>query len=222
MFTWFGCTGEDANTNPQSTDVEESTEDATAQRFVGGFTEVQSDGCQIWPPRDQWIGDIYLEFTYDQEQLSGQGGKTNDRDLFPFVCEMDGLQFTCDLGVDDDYFRKDEGYGAFMRVSESLDGTFESDEVLSGIFTLRIECVGDDCDEAIANAWEADGEFDYPSDLPCESLVSFVTALTEGVDPDAGGEDDDGEDTGEPGEPDVSAVGEKTPANIHEPKDRQH
>ena len=71
-----------------------------------------------------------------------------------------------------------------MRESAMIEGAIESDEVLSGTPTLRVECIGDDCEEAEANAWKVDGKFDHPLELPCANVVGFSAELTDDTETD--------------------------------------
>jgi hypothetical protein len=162
----------------------ESNKDAPAQRFLGGFTDVQSDGCGPWPEGELWIRQLRVAFTHEHEQLSFQGWIKGEPKGSPYPSELEGQQFACDLVFEDDQFRKDEGVVAVMRESAMIEGAIESDEVLSGTPTLRVECIGDDCEEAEANAWKVDGKFDHPLELPCANVVGVSAELTDDTETD--------------------------------------
>ncbi len=142
--------------------------------YVVDIIETESDGCnnsqllsEYW-----WLNELNIQFTRNEYWLDGVA-TTEDEFNELFGCETNELSFWCEIFEEDDYFRADEGFSAIMRESVLIEGEWIGAYAIEGTLRWSLECIGNDCDEAIANAWEIDGEFDYPQDLPCESVFKF-------------------------------------------------
>jgi hypothetical protein len=151
-------------------DSAEETEEALV--YVTKFTEVESDSCNQFPDEDSWLNELNIEFLRNQDDLTGEVGAADSDHGDVFDCESTDSSFTCGPFIENDHFREDEGYSAVMRESNRIEGVWVEESALEGRLVYTLECIGDDCDEAIADAWEQDVDFDYP-EAPCESVLKF-------------------------------------------------
>jgi hypothetical protein len=140
--------------------------------YVADIIEIESDGCNLLSDEDFWLNEVNIEFTHNEGDLTVEGSTEDDPDSEVFDCESSDGSFNCELFIEDDHFREDEGYSAVMRESFLIEGVWIEELAMEGRVLLAFECIGDDCDEAIADAWEQDGDFDYP-EVPCESVLKF-------------------------------------------------
>ena len=154
------------------TEKTEETGSEVTLVYVVDIIEIESDGCNQFSEEDVWLKELNIEFTRNQDDLTGEASLADDPDSEVFDCESSDGSFNCELLIEDDHFREDEGYSAVMRESFIIEGAWIEELAMEGRVLLALECIGDDCDEAIADAWEQDGDFDYP-EAPCESVLKF-------------------------------------------------
>jgi hypothetical protein len=147
--------------------------------YYANFSEISEDGCGLSEDPDiNWLEDVTVVLRLAKENLFAQVEEEDGEDHDILDCSYPEPGFTCDIELIDDQFREDEGFEAVMRKSIYIEGEWLSDSDLEGMLTFGIECVGDDCEEAIDFSEKNDTGFNYPSDLPCESLLLF-TAFTD-------------------------------------------
>ena len=107
-----------------------------------------------------------MEFDLSEDgELKGFFVTWGERDE-EFECNPNGPVFYCHLGVDSGDVRPD--FDAIVKMRLFVDGEWTTETDLSAGFQITVECVGADCDEALA---ELGDELMWP--VPCASTLQF-------------------------------------------------
>ena len=154
------------------TEKTEETGSEVTLVYVVDIIEIESDGCNQFLEEDFWLKELNIEFTRNQDDLTGEASLADDPDSEVFDCESSDGSFNCEMLIEDDDFREDEGYSAVMRESFLIEGVWIEELLWRGEYCGHLNVSEMTVMKAIADAWEQDGDFDYP-EAPCESVLKF-------------------------------------------------